>query len=81
MKTGDKVKLRKNGLMGTIEDRIVDHVTGIPFYVVQFADGQFEIYTSKELTRETLSVAEDKSFPALDELNELERKYRGCYPV
>jgi hypothetical protein len=56
MKTGDKVKLRKNGLAGTIEDRIVDHVTHIPFYVVQFENGQFEIYTSKELTVETLSM-------------------------
>jgi hypothetical protein len=56
MKTGDKVKLRKNGLVGTIEDRIVDHVTRTPFYVVQFENGQFEIYTSKELTRETVST-------------------------
>lgn len=50
MNISDKVKRKSDGLTGTVEDMITDHITNTAFYIVQFDNGEFDTYARTELT-------------------------------
>ena len=51
LKTGDRVIRKSNGKAGTVEKMIVDHVALLVFFVVQFDNGDFDTFSSHDLSK------------------------------
>ena len=51
IKTGDRVIRKSNGKAGTVDKMIVDHVALVVFYAVQFDNGDFETFSSHDLSK------------------------------
>ena len=51
IKTGDRVIRKSNGEAGTADEMIVDHVALVVFYVVQFDNGDFDTFSSHDLSK------------------------------